>query len=155
MIRLTVPLLLALGIAAPAAAQTATDTQQPALLLHGNYCGPGNNAPLAPIDALDAACARHDACTPDGGLASRSCNARLQREATLISRDPRQPDDLRALAGLVAVGAGMMPAQADVAAAPSIVVPSSRLAPSGQQAVLTRQPPDDDAAVEADEAGEE
>jgi hypothetical protein len=33
---------------------------------------------------LDAACARHDACTPSGGLPSPACNARLQREAALI-----------------------------------------------------------------------
>ena len=25
------------------------------MLIHGNYCGPGNNAPRPPIDALDAA----------------------------------------------------------------------------------------------------
>ncbi|QRE75397.1 hypothetical protein [Methylobacterium aquaticum] len=115
--RFAIPLVLACGLAAPALAQSG---RPPALLIHGNYCGPGNNAPLPPIDALDAACARHDACTPRGGLASAACNARLQREATLISRDPHQPRDLRDAAGFVAFAAGMMPARSQVAAAPGI-----------------------------------
>ncbi|MCF4123947.1 hypothetical protein [Methylobacterium sp. SyP6R] len=119
--RFAIPLVLACGFAVPALAQSG---RPPALLIHGNYCGPGNNAPLPPIDALDAACARHDACTPRGGLASAACNARLQREATLISRDPRQPRDLRDAAGFVAFAAGMMPARSQMAAAPHIRVPS-------------------------------
>ncbi|WP_331296143.1 hypothetical protein, partial [Methylobacterium hispanicum] len=120
MIRPLVLLTLALGAASPALAQSASLSgplgaplgshgHGPTMLIHGNYCGPGNNAPRPPIDALDAACARHDACTPDGALPSRACNLRLEREAELISRDPRQPDDLRALAGLVAAGAAIMP----------------------------------------------
>lgn len=84
----------------------------PKAMLHGNYCGPGNNAPLAPIDALDAACARHDACTPDDGLPSKACNLRLQAEAEGVAQDPAQPADLRALAGVVASGAAMMPFEA-------------------------------------------
>lgn len=79
------------------------------MLLHGNYCGPGNNAPAAPVDALDAACARHDACTPDGGLPSKACNLRLQVDAERVATDPRQPEDIRMMAGLVATGAAMMP----------------------------------------------
>ena len=79
------------------------------MLLHGNYCGPGNNAPAAPVDVLDTACARHDACTPDGELPSKACNLRLQVDAERVASDPRQPEDLRMMAGLVATGAGMMP----------------------------------------------
>jgi tRNA(fMet)-specific endonuclease VapC len=107
MIRFALPLLMAAGLSVPALAQPSVHGH--ASLLHGNYCGPGNNAPLPPIDALDAACARHDACTPDGALASRGCNLRLQRDADRIAHDPRQPDDLRAMAGLVAAGASLMP----------------------------------------------
>ncbi len=117
MIRPLVLLTLGLGAASPALAQSASlgsplgsPGHGPNMLIHGNYCGPGNNAPRPPVDALDAACARHDACTPDGALPSRACNLRLEREAESISRDPRQPDDLRALAGLVAAGAAIMPA---------------------------------------------
>lgn len=79
------------------------------MLLHGNYCGPGNNAPAAPVDALDAACARHDACTPDEGLPSKACNVRLQVDAERVASDPRQPENIRMMAGLVAAGAAMMP----------------------------------------------
>ena len=99
--------VLLAAICAPAAlAGTA-----PKALLHGNYCGPGNNAPLAPTDALDEACAHHDACTPDGGLPSKACNLRLQSEAEGVAQDPSQPDDLRAMAGIVASGAAMMPSR--------------------------------------------
>ena len=104
------PLALAAFLAVPAESQPAA-FGGPKILIHGNYCGPGNNAPLPPIDALDAACARHDACTPNGGLPSQACNLRLQRDAALVSRDPRQPEDLRALAGLVAARATLIPAE--------------------------------------------
>ncbi len=86
-------------------AQPAAATEGPALLFHGNYCGPGNRGPgVPPADALDLACARHDACTPDFGLPSCACNDRLAAEAGAVSDDPRQPDDLRALAGMVSLG---------------------------------------------------
>ncbi|WP_019903999.1 hypothetical protein [Methylobacterium sp. 77] len=118
MLKLAAPLLLVAGLATPALAQSTT--RPPTMLIHGNYCGPGNNAPLPPIDALDAACARHDACTPDGGLPTKACNLRLQREAALVSRDPHQPDELRSLAGLISVGASMMMADRGASAAPAV-----------------------------------
>ena len=98
---LAAPIFLVAVWTGPSLAQPGANGV-PKLLIHGNYCGPGNNAPLPPIDALDAACARHDACTPDVGLPSKSCNLRLEREAAAIARDPRQADDLRSLAGFVA-----------------------------------------------------
>ena len=104
----TAPFLLLAALATPAAAQPAAGLDRP-LLVHGNYCGPGNNAPLAPIAALDAACARHDACTPSGGLPSRACNLRLEREASAVARDPRQSDELRAMAGLVSASIALIP----------------------------------------------
>lgn len=106
-------LVLAIGLAMPALAEPPSMGGQK-MLIHGNYCGPGNNAPSPPIDALDAACARHDACTPPHGIPSASCNARLQREADAIARDPRQPDELRAMAGFIAAGAGMMESAPDM-----------------------------------------
>lgn len=118
MIKTTLPILLAFGLALPSNAQEA---HPPSLLLHGNYCGPGNKAPKPPIDALDAACDRHDACTPSGGLPSPACNARLQRDADLIANDPRQPDDLRALAGVVSAGVALLPSAPTVASAPENV----------------------------------
>lgn len=133
---LAAPFLVAAGFAAPALAQP-TAFGGPKMLIHGNYCGPGNNAPLPPIDALDAACARHDACTPSGELASPACNLRLQREAELIARDPRQPDDVRSLAGFIAVGAAIIPS-------------SPRAAPTALPA-LAPQPHGFAAPVPADE----
>lgn len=108
-LRILPPLLLVACLASPALAQSAIDRGQPAALIHGNYCGLGNNAPRPPIDALDAACARHDACTPAGGLPSPACNLRFKRETAFISRDPRQPDDLRALAGFMSASAALLP----------------------------------------------
>ncbi|MCJ2136192.1 hypothetical protein MKK69_19410 [Methylobacterium sp. J-026] len=100
-VSLAAPVFLIACWAAPSLAQPAANGG-PKLLIHGNYCGPGNNAPLPPIDALDAACARHDACTPDVGLPSKACNLRLEREAKAVARDPHQPDDVRSLADVVA-----------------------------------------------------
>lgn len=61
--------------------------------------------------AQRSSCARHDECTPDGGLPSKACNRRLQVEAEGVAQNPSQPADLRALAGVVASGAAMMPSQ--------------------------------------------
>jgi hypothetical protein len=105
----TVGYLLAAWLSMTCLAQAQPAWGGPALLFHGNYCGPGNNAPLTPVDALDAACARHDACYPASALPSRRCNLRLQWEADRLSRDPRLPDDLRALAGFVAAAAALLP----------------------------------------------
>lgn len=107
-IKLTAPLLLLAVMTGPALAQTSPSVVKPTALIHGNYCGTGNNAPLPPIDALDTSCARHDACTPNGALPSKACNLRLQREAEAVSRDPRQTSELRTMAGFVSVGASMM-----------------------------------------------
>ena len=120
------PFALAAFLAVPADAQPAA-FGGPKILIHGNYCGPGNNAPLPPIDALDAACARHDACTPEGGLPSPACNLRLQRDAALISRDPRQSQNLRSLAGLVAATATLIPSEPAPRSMPASVTTSPAL----------------------------
>lgn len=81
------------------------------LVFHGNYCGPGSRGPgLPPVDALDAACMRHDACSPavGQGLPSCGCNARLRREASLVARDPRASDEERVAAQFVAEGAKVL-----------------------------------------------
>jgi hypothetical protein len=105
------PVFLIASWAVPSLAQPAANGG-PKFLIHGNYCGPGNNAPLPPIDALDLACAHHDACTPDVGLPSKACNLRLEREAEAVARDPRQPDDVRSLAVFVASFAASNPSSA-------------------------------------------
>ncbi|WP_205821042.1 hypothetical protein [Methylobacterium nonmethylotrophicum] len=83
----------------------------PKFLVHGNYCGLGNNAPLAPVDALDAACSRHDACTPDDDLPLKECNLRLEREAQAIALDMSQSEKVRMMAGLVATYASTAPSR--------------------------------------------
>ncbi len=138
--RFAAPFVLFAGCVAFAGASQAQPAAfgGPKMLIYGNYCGPGNNAPLPPIDALDAACARHDACTPQGGLPSRACNLRLQREAEAISRNPRTPDEERGMAGMIAMGATMMPTSPDAA---PVTTGSIRTAP----APVSVQPDMDDA----------
>lgn len=141
--RLAAPLLLVAGcagLASPSQAQPAA-FGGPKILIHGNYCGPGNNAPLPPIDALDAACARHDACTPAGGLPSEACNLRLQQDAALIARDPRQPEKLRSMAGLIAATATLIPSEPGRRSMPASVASN---APQGAYApALDRSAPAD------------
>lgn len=58
-------------------------------LFHGNYCGKGQRGEgLPPIDALDAACMRHDACYDTAGYSSCACDTALRREAATVSDDP-------------------------------------------------------------------
>lgn len=73
------------------------------LLMHGNYCGIGSRpgAP-EPIDALDAACMRHDACTRTGTLPGCACNERLRGEAAAIALSPRTPPDIKLVASATA-----------------------------------------------------
>lgn len=65
-------------------------------LFHGNYCGKGSRGEgLPPIDALDAACMRHDACYDAAGTSACACDATLRREATAVSDDPSVPLETR------------------------------------------------------------
>ena len=75
--------------------------QRGPLLLHGNFCGVGGRPGLAPLDALDAACQRHDDCTTTGALPSCACNERLKSEAAAIVADPAASTDLKALSAAV------------------------------------------------------
>ena len=79
---------------------------QAPLLLHGNYCGPGNR-PGPPVDALDAACMRHDPCMPATGLPSCGCMTRLQNEAEAVAHNPAEPPDVQILASATAAGAAL------------------------------------------------
>lgn len=102
--------LIAVSFAASARAQDVpSQTMRTKMLIHGNYCGPGNNGPgMKPVDALDAACMRHDACTPDFGLPACGCHRQLKRDVSLIAASPRQPQDIRILASLIAQGSDLM-----------------------------------------------
>jgi hypothetical protein len=88
----------------PSLAQPANNGG-PTFLLHGNHCGPGNKASLTFVDPLDAACARHDTCTPALGLPTEACNLRWKREAGAIAHDRRQSVEGRTIASLVTASA--------------------------------------------------
>lgn len=66
------PLLTTLVLPAPV---------QPAPLsgldIYGNWCGPGNSGPGAPIDRVDQVCCRHDKCYSDRGYLDCSCDREL------------------------------------------------------------------------------
>lgn len=109
--KVAAPLLLSTCWTGSAMAESAV-LGGPTLLVYGNYCGMGNNAPSLPIDALDAACARHDECTPDHDLPTKTCNLRLEQEAHAIALDLRQPGDVRMMASLVASFASSNPSRA-------------------------------------------
>ncbi|WP_246696574.1 hypothetical protein [Methylobacterium planeticum] len=98
---------------APAAAQDLPriDTARGALLIHGNFCGPGNRGPgYPPIDALDVACMHHDACTPPpGDLPHCACHDRLHVEAGRVALDPAAPRSIRDKAKFVSDGALLLP----------------------------------------------
>jgi hypothetical protein len=83
------------------------------LLIYGNFCGPGNRGPgYPPIDALDRACAHHDACWPEpnsGLMPSCACNRRLEVEAGQIARDPRARLETRQAAQFIADFATALP----------------------------------------------
>lgn len=105
--------LLVLCLAcAPARARDSlfVDARRGTILIHGNYCGPGNRSPLPPVDALDRACMHHDACSPPRGeIATCACNDRLHAEAEAVASDPRAAESLRDTAGFVAETALALP----------------------------------------------
>ncbi|WP_407528163.1 hypothetical protein [Methylobacterium oryzisoli] len=82
-------------------------------LFHGHYCGAGQRGEgLAPTDALDAACQRHDACFEAAGHRSCACNLSLQREATFVSERPGLALEIRRRALSVAQAAELMACRA-------------------------------------------
>lgn len=82
-------------------------------LFHGNYCGAGQRGvDLPPIDALDAACQRHDACYDAAGHRSCACDQALKREATAVSDQPDVTLEVRRRALSVVEAAGAMDCRA-------------------------------------------
>ena len=91
------------GLLPPAGANPVEPLLHGQLVYHGNYCGPGNKGVHpAPVDALDAACMRHDACVKDFEIPSCGCNARLADEAAAVAADPAAPADEREAADFTA-----------------------------------------------------
>lgn len=78
-------------------------------LYHGNYCGKGDRGPgRPPVDELDAACMRHDACYDERGRGSCACDKQLGREALAVSEMKALSRELRARAAAVAEAASLM-----------------------------------------------
>ncbi|WP_457108023.1 hypothetical protein [Methylobacterium sp. P5_C11] len=112
---------LAFGLVACAVSAQAQEIVPPGsaghggILIYGNFCGPGSRGPgYPPIDALDRACAHHDACYPEpasGRLPTCACNGRLQREAGTVARDPRAPAQTRQTAQFISDFAAALPCQ--------------------------------------------
>lgn len=84
------------------------DLRRGPLLIHGNYCGIGGKPGLPPVDALDAACMRHDACTVDNKLPNCRCDEHLQQEATAIAESPAETAELKALAAATAASMAVL-----------------------------------------------
>ena len=107
--------LFAFTLAVAAVPDAHAQARPDAFLFYGNFCGPGNRGPgYAPIDALDLACAHHDACSPDmnaGVLPSCTCNRRLQVEAHAVASDPRMPERTRQTAEFISSFASASPCQ--------------------------------------------
>ena len=64
---------------------------------HGNYCGNEASDPTfrkRPIDALDAACMRHDRCYLKHPNQTCGCNERLAAETGRLAQAPRLSEDL-------------------------------------------------------------
>jgi hypothetical protein len=109
--------LLALGLVTGAAQAQEIILPGPrtrgAILIYGNFCGPGSRGPgYKPIDPLDRACAHHDACSTDpasGVLTTCACNRNLQVEAGRVARDPRAPARTRQTAQFIANFATALP----------------------------------------------
>jgi hypothetical protein len=79
-------------------------------LYHGNYCGRGSRGAdlLSPVDDLDAACMRHDACYTGASYPSCGCDRALTREAVAIADSSVYSRELRARAGTIAEAASTM-----------------------------------------------
>ena len=90
------------------AAGDVRDLRRGPLLIHGNYCGIGGRRGLAPVDALDAACRRHDACTRSDVVLNCSCDERLERDATAIADDPATTAEMKALATATAASMAIL-----------------------------------------------
>ena len=108
-------LLTSLPINPAVRAQEVIQTPKgPGFLIYGNYCGPGNRGPrFKPIDALDLACAHHDACWPKepASLPTCACNERLHVEAEAVARDPRMPGKTRETARFISDFASAIPCE--------------------------------------------
>jgi hypothetical protein len=88
-----------LAYKAASCAVQATEQDRP---IHGNYCGRGNLDGRPPIDELDAACRRHDACYDARGRGACACDRALARSAAELLRSGRLSSGAAETAALIA-----------------------------------------------------
>ncbi|MCJ2071140.1 hypothetical protein MKK75_20485 [Methylobacterium sp. J-030] len=120
-LHVTATTLLVVGLTTFAWAQTleiippGPTTGRGAVLIYGNFCGPGNRGPgYRPIDALDRACAHHDVCSADplsGTLTACACNRQLEVEAGAVARSPNASTHTRETAQFIADFVAALPCQ--------------------------------------------
>lgn len=84
-VRLFIALVAAGLLAACATAQPQVKRETAGVMgVYGNWCGPDHPKDVAanpsPIDALDAACMRHDLCYTERGFLSCECDAAFTQE---------------------------------------------------------------------------
>ncbi len=99
---------LAKGQVGAALKDDVTALQRGPLLIHGNYCGIGNRPGSKPVDSLDEACMRHDACTTTGDVPNCACNDRLRLESAAIAQDPQTPPNIQGLAAATAASMAVL-----------------------------------------------
>lgn len=73
-----------------------------ALKVHGNYCGPGQSGPGAPVDKLDELCQKHDNCYGERGYFACSCDRELQGDIILNSAKFKTKEERAAAAAIFA-----------------------------------------------------
>ncbi len=95
--QLEAPVLRSPGQSAPPVSAIEID-------LYGNWCGPGNSGPGAPVDPVDQACCWHDICFCTRGYDRCSCNLELIEGLTEAMFDSRSSAEGRINAGGIIEG---------------------------------------------------
>jgi len=87
-------------------------TSQAALLaldLYGNWCGPGQSGPGAPVDRVDQVCCRHDRCYSSRGYFDCKCDRDLIAAMPAAIADSRTSAAGRAFGAAAAVTFAALP----------------------------------------------
>ena len=107
-LKLTTTLLAALLTFAPFGEAWAQVFPSPSIPVYGNWCGPDHPRSLAfaaaPVDALDAACMRHDYCFAAQGEFDCGCDIALLTELRNTQwQNPRIASDARGIYDAIAL----------------------------------------------------
>ena len=106
-------LSIPLAPAASLAQSGPAPAEDPVVIVHGNHCGWGTRgAHLRPVDALDAACRRHDRCWARVGPHACACHEALAAEAGAIAQDAEASSGLREKAWTISALFQVLPCNA-------------------------------------------